>query len=199
MYAAKAQSSLLHTVSPMAGESMTAHILRTWGLFAVQKGELVSQLSLRRNLLHPLGVRQARGDQHSLYPLQQQPLSPLLLQEAMRLPSIATQHLPVAAASPRRKTATRSRSCNGIEVVPEPVHRLAQLCHRATSYLHVWQTAHPTGRGWRWRGPIHKQGDEREAARKTDSLSLKSSQSGGVTGISSSAGTMLNQSLLIRA
>lgn len=157
MYAAKVQSSPLHTVNPMVGESMTAHTLRTWGLFAVHKGELASQLSLWRSLLHPLGVRQAKGDQHSLHPLRHQPLSPLPLQEAMRLPSIATQHLPVAAASPRRKTATRSRSCDGIEVVPEQVHRLAQLCRRATSYLHVWQTAHPTGRGWRWRGPIHQQ------------------------------------------
>lgn len=159
MRAAKAQSSPLQTVNPMVGESMTARTLRTWGLFAVQKGDLAPHLSPWGNLLHPPGISQARQDRgthHSLYPLQPQPKSPLPPQEAMRSPSIAAQHLPVAAASHRRKMATRSRSCDGIEVVPEQVYRLAQLCHKGTSYLHVWQTAHPTGRGRRERGPVHR-------------------------------------------
>lgn len=159
MRAARAQSSPLQTVSPMVGESMTALTLRTWGLFAVQKGDLAPHLSPWRNVLHPPGISQARQDRgthHSLYPLQPRPISPLLPQEAMRSPSFATQHLPVAVASHRRKMATRSRSCDGIEVVPEQVHRLAQLCHKGTSYLHVWQTVHPTGRGRRQRGPVHR-------------------------------------------
>lgn len=167
MCAARAQSSLLQSVAPMVGESMTAPTLRTWGSFAAQKGELAPPLSLWRRPLRPPGTSQTNQDREThhhhrslchpqLHP-QPQPKSPLHLQEAMRSPSIATQLLHVAAASLHRRMATRSRFCDGIEAVPEQNSRSAQLCHKGTSYLHIWQMAQPTGRDRRQQGPVHKQ------------------------------------------
>lgn len=152
----------------MVGESTTAPTLRTWGSFAALKGDLMPPLPPWSRPLHPPGTSQASQDRgtHHHSPLQlhrpqpqpqSQPTSPLLLLEATRSPSTATQPLPVAAASRHRRTATRSRSCDGIEAAPEQALRSAQLCRKGTSYLHIWRTAGPTGRGRRRRGPVHRQ------------------------------------------
>ncbi len=168
MCAAQAQSSQLQTVAPMVGESMTVLMVKTLGLFAAQKGDLASHLPPYRGLLHP-PVGQDRETHHNPWflqlHLQPQPKSPPLLQEDMKSPSTATQYLPVAAAFRRRKMDTRSRSYEGIEAVPERPRRSALLCHKGTSFLHVWQTAHPTGRDRRQRGPVHKQWEEMQGGR----------------------------------
>lgn len=107
---------------------MTAATLRTLGSFAAQKGDLASPLSPWREGPHPPGSSQAKEgkETNSLCLLQvhlrPRPPSHLLLQEVMRSPSIVAKPLPVAA-SPHRKMVTRSKSCEGIAVVPEQASR----------------------------------------------------------------------------
>lgn len=178
---------------------MTAPMLRIWGSFAVQKEDLASPLQPRRMFLQLPGSSKANQDRETHH--QSRSRCPLQLHlqlqvqsEAMRSPSIATQLLPVAT-SLHRKMATKSRSCDAIEVAQEQASMWTQLCHKGTSYLHVWQMAHPTDRD---RKTISKQWDKKQKDKCTDSLILNSSLSGGATGITNLVGTMSNQTQFIQ-
>lgn len=199
MCAARAQNSPFPSVTQMVGESMIAPTLRIWESFAAQKEEMASPLPLWRMFLHLPGGNQANQDRETHHHSHNRCPHRLHLKlqaqsEAMRSPSIATQLLPDATFH-HRKMATRSSSCKGVEAVPGQGSKWTQLCHRGTSYLHVWRMVQRTGQD---RSPVHRQWDRRPKDRCTDSLILNSSLSGGATGITRLVGTMSNQSQFIQ-
>lgn len=160
MSVARAQRYLWQTVAPTAGESVTAPMLRIWGLFAALRGDLASPQSpqMEPPHPHPLGNSQPNSEQETQPPqVHLRPKSPLHLQGVMRSPLSATQLRPVGPAVHHSSKAMRSKSCDEIMAIKGPASRAAQLCHKGTSYRPAWLTVHPTGRDRRQRGPVHKQ------------------------------------------